>query len=326
VRKRVLGPEHPQTLSNASNLAAFLSEQGKYAEAEVMQRELLAVQKRVLGPEHPHTLTSANNLATSLSKQGKYAEAEHLLQATLESFERILGPAHPIAVQIATNLDHSKPPTKRGGKAAARRAAAPALLPTTLAEAEASARAAEAELLAMLDLEEPEAGAGGRSGSGKGKAREDAKGKAKGKGGKDGKVIKSVPVPVGSSTSIHPAADNAGVVANTSPSSTLQTNVSADCVVRALVEETSQTRYNAKSADSQSNMPSSMYDVKPESTNATPDDDTQIMAAHHMDVTLEGKKWIFGIVALVVLAVAGIVVLLVVNSRSRLVAKENYDF
>jgi hypothetical protein len=50
------------------------------------------------------------------------------------------------------------------------------------------------------------------------------------------------------------------------------------------------------------------------------------MAARHMDVTLESKKWIFGVVALVVLVAAGMVVLLVVNSRSRLVAKENYDF
>jgi hypothetical protein len=225
-------------------------------------------------------------------------------------------------------------PTRTGGKVAARRnerAAAPALSPTALAEAEARASAAEAELLAMLDLEELEAWAGdgslGKSkGSAKGKARGAAKGKAKGKGGKGSKVIKYVPVPVGSSTSIHPAADNAGVVANTSSSSTLQTNVSADCVVRALVEETSQTRSNATSADSQSNMPSSVYDMKPESTDATPHDDTQIMAARHMDLTLESKKWIFGVVALVVLVVAGIVVLLVVNSRSRLVAKENYDF
>ena len=47
-----------------------------------------------------------------------------------------------------------------------------------------------------------------------------------------------------------------------------------------------------------------------------------------MDVSfeLESKKWIFGVVALVVLVVASIVVLLVVNSRSRVVAEENYDF
>ena len=69
-----------------------------------------------------------------------------------------------------------------------------------------------------------------------------------------------------------------------------------------------------------------MYATKPENTDAAIHADTQIMAARHVDVTLESKKWIFGIVALVVLVVASIVVLLVVNYRSRLVAKENYDF
>jgi len=59
----------------------------------------------------------------------------------------------------------SERPSKRGGKATARRhehAAAPALSPTALEEADARARAAEAELLAMLDLEDE--GAGGASG------------------------------------------------------------------------------------------------------------------------------------------------------------------
>ena len=139
-------------------------------------------------------------------------------------------------------------------------------------------------------------------------------------------MIKSVPIPVGRSTSTHSATVDASVVANISSSSTLQTNVSADGVVRAVVEETSPTRSNTKSADSRSNTPSSVYDTKPETTDAPPKDDTQIMAARHMDVTLESKKGSFSVVALIALVVAGIVVLLVVNSHSRLVADENYDF
>ena len=84
------------------------------------------------------------------------------------------------------------------------------------------------------------------------------------------------------------------------------------------------TSSNTQNADSQSNTPSSVYDRKPESTDATPNDDTQIRAARHMDVTFEfeSKKWIFGVVALVVLVVAiAFVVVLVVNFFSRLVAK-----
>ena len=63
VRKRVLGEEHPNTLTSASNLALTYSQQGKHAEAETLQVAVLAVEKRVLGEEHPDTLTSANNLA-----------------------------------------------------------------------------------------------------------------------------------------------------------------------------------------------------------------------------------------------------------------------
>jgi hypothetical protein len=76
VRRRVLGPEHPNTLETAGNLANILVRQGKYAEAETMLREVLVVQRRVLGPEHPDTLMTAGNLANSLDSRGKYAEAE----------------------------------------------------------------------------------------------------------------------------------------------------------------------------------------------------------------------------------------------------------
>jgi hypothetical protein len=173
----------------------------------------------VLGEEHPDTLTSANNLALTLANEAKFAEAEVMLHATLEARRRVLGNAHPQTLSTSRSLDmvsgmRAVQPTRTGRKAAARRiegAAAPALSPTAMAEAEVRARAAEAELLAMLDLEEPAAGAGGRSGSPKGKTRGNAKDKAKGKGGK---VIKSV------------------------------TRVSADCFVRAVVEETSLTRSN----------------------------------------------------------------------------------
>ena len=73
-QKRVLGAEHPNSLSTTGHLANSLAGQGKYAEAEQMQRELLDVQRRVLGPEHPSTLSTAAQLATSFSKQRTHAE------------------------------------------------------------------------------------------------------------------------------------------------------------------------------------------------------------------------------------------------------------
>ena len=58
--------EDRERLAAASNLATSLYSQGKYAEAEEMQRAVLAVRKRVLGAEHPATLTTAGNLAVSM--------------------------------------------------------------------------------------------------------------------------------------------------------------------------------------------------------------------------------------------------------------------
>ena len=66
--------EDPERLAAAHNLANSLHGQGKYAEAEEMLREVLAVKKRVLMAEHSGTMATANNLATSLSRQGKHAE------------------------------------------------------------------------------------------------------------------------------------------------------------------------------------------------------------------------------------------------------------
>ena len=46
--------------------AANLSKQGKYAEAEKMQREVLVARQQELGADHPDTLETAGNLADSL--------------------------------------------------------------------------------------------------------------------------------------------------------------------------------------------------------------------------------------------------------------------
>ncbi|RYP39568.1 hypothetical protein DL766_000390 [Monosporascus sp. MC13-8B] len=74
----VLGKEHPFTLTNMNNLAGVLDRQGKYDEAEQMQRQALQLSQAVLGNEHPYILGSMNNLACVLRNQGKYDEAEQV--------------------------------------------------------------------------------------------------------------------------------------------------------------------------------------------------------------------------------------------------------
>jgi len=103
-RRRVLGLEHPDTLTSMDNLANAYYFQGRYAEAETLHRETLGIRKRVLGSGHPATLTSASNLASDYSARGHYAEAEALHRETLEIERRVLGSEHPDTLTSMNNL------------------------------------------------------------------------------------------------------------------------------------------------------------------------------------------------------------------------------
>ena len=61
--------EDAERLKAAQNLASSLAGQGKYAEAEEMLREMLAVRKRVLGAEHPDTLAAARDMLQATWKR-----------------------------------------------------------------------------------------------------------------------------------------------------------------------------------------------------------------------------------------------------------------
>jgi Tfp pilus assembly protein PilF len=86
--EKMLGREHPHTLTSLNNLGSVLSKQGKYEEAEAMHRRALEGYEKVLGREHPHTLTSLNNLGSVLSRQGKYDEAEAMYQRAFKAREK----------------------------------------------------------------------------------------------------------------------------------------------------------------------------------------------------------------------------------------------
>ena len=69
-RKRVLGPEHPHTLTSMNNLATIYQHQGRWTEAEKLLVQVMETRKTVLGPEHPDTLTSMAELASTYQNQG----------------------------------------------------------------------------------------------------------------------------------------------------------------------------------------------------------------------------------------------------------------
>ena len=50
VRREVLGPRHPGTLTTQNNVAASLGEVGRHQEAVAMEQEVLEGRREVLGP------------------------------------------------------------------------------------------------------------------------------------------------------------------------------------------------------------------------------------------------------------------------------------
>ena len=104
VRKKMLGFEHPDTLTSMNYVARALSRQGKYVEAEEMDRETLRLSKKALGEEHPLTLTSMNYVARALSRQGKYVEAEELHRKTLALDKKVSGDEHPHTLTSMGNV------------------------------------------------------------------------------------------------------------------------------------------------------------------------------------------------------------------------------
>ena len=103
-QRRVLGPEHKDTLSTAMQLAGASLNAGRNADAEAQYREILAVQTRVLGVTDPATLTCQMNLASSLLSQARYKEAEELYKSNLEAKTRRLGCDHVDTLMVEMNL------------------------------------------------------------------------------------------------------------------------------------------------------------------------------------------------------------------------------
>lgn len=90
LREKALGPDAADTLKSMANVAATLERQGSYAEAEAVNRLLLARYEKLPVPED-WTLTIRASLGTMLTRQGKYEEAEKLLREVLDERE-LFGP------------------------------------------------------------------------------------------------------------------------------------------------------------------------------------------------------------------------------------------
>lgn len=74
--RRVLGPDHPNSLSSIGTLAGTLA-------SEKLYHDTIDAQRRVLGAEHPDTASSTYSLACIAVRQGRRDEALSLLREAI---------------------------------------------------------------------------------------------------------------------------------------------------------------------------------------------------------------------------------------------------
>ncbi len=104
IRKKVLGPEHPDTATSLNSLGFLLKSKGEHADARSYYKRALAIKEKVLGPEHPDTATSLNNLGALLQSQGDHVGARPYYERALAIREKVLGPEHPKTATSLSNL------------------------------------------------------------------------------------------------------------------------------------------------------------------------------------------------------------------------------
>ena len=105
----VFGPDHPNTASCLSELGNDLERQGRFVEAERLQREALTI-VRASGKQGPLLPAVLVNHGYVLDELGKLREAEALLREALEVSRDELGPNSPWVStskeNLAKNLEH----------------------------------------------------------------------------------------------------------------------------------------------------------------------------------------------------------------------------
>ncbi|MCA9758224.1 MAG: serine/threonine protein kinase [Candidatus Eisenbacteria bacterium] len=98
-----LGADAPQTSTARTNLAVVYKNLGRFAEAERLYRETLAIH-RAAGTEDPEVATLISNLAVVLRNQENYDEAIDLYRNALEMLVRTAGSEHHMVATVQANL------------------------------------------------------------------------------------------------------------------------------------------------------------------------------------------------------------------------------
>jgi Tetratricopeptide repeat len=92
------------TLSSIGSLASTYRNQGRWAEAEKLEMQVMGTSKTVLGTNHPDILYSMGDLASTYQGQRRWTEAKELQVQVVEASTTLLGPGHPFTLTSMANL------------------------------------------------------------------------------------------------------------------------------------------------------------------------------------------------------------------------------
>ncbi|MFJ9968514.1 tetratricopeptide repeat protein [Streptomyces avermitilis] len=102
--QRLLGNDHPDTLTARHNLAVAYQQSGRTSEAIELSEQVITDRERLLGDGHPKTLVSRANLAASYLHAGRTREATELSEQVVTDNEGVLGHGHPGTLTSRLNL------------------------------------------------------------------------------------------------------------------------------------------------------------------------------------------------------------------------------
>ena len=97
---RVLGKDHPDTLTARNNLAYAHQSAGDLARAIPLYEQTANARAQLLGEDHPSTLTTRNNLAYAYQSAGDLSRAISLFEQTLSDAVRVLGDNHRLTQAV----------------------------------------------------------------------------------------------------------------------------------------------------------------------------------------------------------------------------------
>ncbi|MGW7576016.1 protein kinase domain-containing protein [Streptomyces sp. NPDC054765] len=105
-RERLLGPDHPDTLTSRLEAGHALSRLGRNFEAHQIYTEVLTGRERALGPDHPDSLSCRHHVALNLGRLGRLEDCRAMVHEVAGARARVLGPRHADTLATRFELAH----------------------------------------------------------------------------------------------------------------------------------------------------------------------------------------------------------------------------